>query len=122
MACLVGIAESACRLPLPTTAYQIACRRRPPLQLRDRNSMLSVPGRSFRKVLTILAQAQREQQRAVKAQRPAAPKVGPGGGVWFSSKCRGGAVGWARACCQQGGGGLAPVECPAAEVTCELTY
>jgi hypothetical protein len=88
--------------------------------------MLSVPGRSFRKVLTILAQAQREQQRAVKAQRSAAPKVGPGGGVWLcdsSSKCRGGAVGWARACCQQGGGGgLAPVECPAAEVTCELTH
>ena len=48
--------------------------------------MLSVPGRSFRKVLTILAQAQREQQRAVKAQRPAAPKVGPGV-VWLGGWC-----------------------------------
>lgn len=33
------------------------------VQLRDRNSMLSVPGRSFRKVLTLLSQAQREQQQ-----------------------------------------------------------
>jgi hypothetical protein len=62
------------------------------VQLRDRNSMLSVPGRSFRKVLTILAQAQHEQQRAVKAQRSAAPKVGPAGawcvGVWVcNSSC-----------------------------------
>ncbi|EFN59429.1 hypothetical protein CHLNCDRAFT_56751 [Chlorella variabilis] len=38
------------------------------LQLRDRNSMLSVPGRSFGKVGTILTQAQLEQQHKMQQQ------------------------------------------------------
>ncbi|PSC73571.1 parafibromin-like isoform X2 [Micractinium conductrix] len=41
------------------------------LQLRDRNSMLSVPGRSFRKVLTILSQAQTVQQAQLAQRRDA---------------------------------------------------
>lgn len=36
--------------------------------------MLSVPGRSFRKVLTILSQAQRDNLRSYPERRPAAPR------------------------------------------------
>ena len=49
--------------------------------------MLSVPGRSFRKVLTILSQAQREQQAAQRAaehlRKTAPAKVGGWVGGWM---------------------------------------
>lgn len=72
-----------------------------PPQLRDRNSMLSVPGRSFRKVLTILSQAQREQQAAQRAaehlRKTAPAKVGRRdgrGGGWMRGRCGGWRRGW----------------------------
>ncbi|GAB4817648.1 hypothetical protein N2152v2_004694 [Parachlorella kessleri] len=47
------------------------------LQLRDRNSMLSVPNRNFSKVLALLSNVQKEEQRRQQAARPAAKPVLP---------------------------------------------